>query len=129
MIKTVVVTHGKIGQEMIRVTQSIVREELNMECICIEHHEPLQKIRKKIEAAIQDEEVLLLTDMFGGTPSNLCLPFLCKGKVEVITGVNLPMLIKLAHYRENKSLKRLATFIKKYGQKNITLATQVLEKG
>ena len=72
------------------------------------------------------EGTLILTDMFGGTPSNISLSFLEEGKVEVVTGVNLPMLIKLVTYRQNKTLSDLANFISQYGRKNINLATDVL---
>ncbi|MDO8644202.1 MAG: PTS fructose transporter subunit IIA [bacterium] len=135
MIGTIVVTHGNIGRELVRATQSIVRESLPMEGIGLEHGESVESMRKKIEVAMADlqkryptlESFLLLSDMFGGTPSNLCLSFLYEGKVEVVTGVNLPMLIKLAHFEEKKPLKKIAAFIKDYGQKNITLASDILK--
>jgi PTS system mannose-specific IIA component len=69
-----------------------------------------------------------LTDMFGGTPSNISLSFQEKGKVEIVTGLNLPMLIKLSTLREGKSLDDLASFIKSYGQKNIHLASEIMER-
>ena len=72
------------------------------------------------------EGALILTDMFGGTPSNISLSFLDEKRVEVISGVNLPMLIKLASFREGKSLEELASFIKAYGQKNISIASEIL---
>jgi PTS system mannose-specific IIA component len=71
---------------------------------------------------------LILTDMFGGTPSNISLSFQEKGKVEIVTGLNLPMLIKLSTLREEKTLDELASFIKLYGQKNIHLASEILER-
>ena len=70
--------------------------------------------------------VLVLTDMFGGTPSNISLAFLAEHKVEVVTGVNLPMLIKLATLTEPKPLAELAVFIKSYGQRNISVASEIL---
>ena len=69
---------------------------------------------------------IILTDMFGGTPSNISLSFLEEGKVEVVTGTNLPMLIKLVTYRQGRVLSELAGFIASYGKKNIYLATDVL---
>ncbi|HUJ89659.1 MAG TPA: hypothetical protein VLX12_05635, partial [Syntrophorhabdales bacterium] len=72
------------------------------------------------------EGAIILTDMFGGTPSNISLSFLETGKVEVVTGVNLPMLIKVVTYRRDKVLSELAGFISSYGKKNIYLATDVL---
>lgn len=131
MIGTVVVCHGKIGLEMVRIAQSIVRDASPMVAVAIEHDEDVNRTRHKISDAIrqvqQEGGVILMTDMFGGTPSNLCLSFLEGKKVEVIAGVNLPMLIKLASYKENKPLAEIATFIQSYGQKNITLAGPILE--
>jgi PTS system mannose-specific IIA component len=72
--------------------------------------------------------VLILTDMYGGTPSNISLSFLEEKKIEVITGVNLPMLLKLATYANDMNLEELASFITDYGQKNINLASDVLKK-
>jgi PTS system mannose-specific IIA component len=131
MIGTVVVSHGNIGLEMVRVVRSIVRDPAPMAGVAIEHDENVDRIREKIQAAIrevrQNGGVLLLSDMFGGTPSNLCLSFLEEGKIEVISGVNLPMLIKLASWREEKPLAEIAAFIRNYGQKNISLAGEVLK--
>ena len=73
--------------------------------------------------------MLILTDMFGGTPSNMSLSFLDEHHVEVVTGINLPMLIKLATLTEEKSLEDLARFIKEYGQRNISVASQLLPEG
>lgn len=133
MVGIVVVTHGRIGMEMVKAALSIVKDqtEIPMVGVAIEHDESVDQMRSKIDAAIrqvaQGEGVLLLSDMFGGTPSNLCLSFLDEGKVEVITGVNLPMLIKLASTREKIPLPEIASFIKNYGQKNISLAGEVLK--
>lgn len=133
MVGTVVVTHGKIGEEMVRATFSILKEERPMIGVCLEQSEAVDLMRRKIQAAIekvdQGNGILLLSDMFGGTPSNLCLSFLKEREIEVVTGVNLPMLIKLASFAELKPLQEVAEFIKSYGQKNITRATEVLQKG
>jgi PTS system mannose-specific IIA component len=130
MTGVVVVSHGKIGTEMVRIAKSIVREPNPMVAIAIEHDENVDLVRQKIIVGIKEVEkgdgVLLLSDLFGGTPSNLCLSFLNDKKVEVITGFNLPMLIKLASFREKKPLHEIASFIKAYGQKNIALAGEVL---
>lgn len=133
MVGVVVVTHGMIGTEMVRVALSIVRdqESIPMAGVAIEHDEDAGLMRSKIEEAIRQVDrgggVLLLSDMFGGTPSNLCLSFLEEGRIEVITGVNLPMLIKLANFREEKQLSEVASFIRRYGQKNISLAGEILK--
>lgn len=130
-IGTVVVSHGNIGMEMVRVARSIVTEAAPMAGVALEHDEDVARMREKILTAIKDVDrgggVLLLSDMFGGTPSNLCMSFLEEGKIEVITGVNLPMLIKLASFRGEKPLAEIAAFIREYGQKNIALAGEVLK--
>lgn len=132
MIGTVVVTHGLIGIEMVRVARSIVKEPIPIAGVALEHDEDVSRMTSKIRNAIKEVDqgggVLLLTDLFGGTPSNLCLSFLEENKVEVITGVNLPMIIKLASMPEHRSLAEMAAFIKAYGQKNIALAGEVLKK-
>ncbi len=131
MVGTVVVAHGNIGVEMVRVARSIVTDSAPIAAVALHHDEGVDSMREKIRKAIrevdQDEGILLLSDMFGGTPSNICLSFLEEGKVEVITGVNLPMLIKLASLREKKPLSEIASFIREYGQKNIALAGAVLK--
>lgn len=130
-IGTVVVSHGNIGSEMVRAVRSIVRDPNPMIGVSLEHDEDVTQIRQKISAAIEEVDrgdgILLLTDMFGGTPSNLALSFLKEGSVEVVTGVNLPMLIKLASLRENMPLSEAASFIRHYGQKNIAYAGEVLQ--
>lgn len=116
---------------MVRAVRSIVRDPNPMIGVSLEHDEDVTLIRQKISAAIQEVDrgdgILLLTDMFGGTPSNLALSFLKEGSVEVVTGVNLPMLIKLASLRENMPLSEAASFIRHYGQKNIAYAGEVLQ--
>lgn len=132
MIGIIVVTHGFIGVEMVRVARSIVKDPNPMIGVALEHDEPMETMTERIRNAIQEvnrgQGVLLLVDLFGGTPANLCLSFLEENKVEVITGANLPMLIKLASLKELKSLGETALFIKAYGQKNIALAGEVLKK-
>ncbi len=131
MIGIVVVSHGKIGLEMVRVARSIVHDPAPMAGVALEHDESVDRMRDKISKAIGEVNknggILILSDMFGGTPSNLCLSFLEEGKIEVITGVNLPMLIKLANFRDDKPLSEIASFIRNYGQKNIALAGEVLK--
>ena len=131
MIGTIVVSHGNIGLEMVRVARSIVTDAAPMAGVALEHDEDVSQMREKIRQAIREVDrgggILLLSDMFGGTPSNLCLSFLQEGRIEVITGVNLPMLIKLASFRGERSLAEIAAFIREYGQKNIALAGEVLK--
>src|SRR5579885_1174089 len=118
MIGTVVVSHGNIGKELVRVARSIVTEASPMVGVALEHDEDVDLMRQRIAEAIhgvdRDGGVLLLSDMFGGTPSNLCMSFLKEGTIEVITGVNLPMLIQLASFRGEKPLSEVAAFIRDY---------------
>ncbi len=126
------VTHSALADELLLATQQIVGDIEGMEPISIDLTEPPEEIRERIRRGIKKVDrgkgVLILTDMFGGTPSNVSLSFLEKGKVEVVTGVNLPMLLKLATLRDEMPLEELASFIANYGKKNIHLASEVLEK-
>ena len=94
-------------------------------CAAVHEHQQ-DGLAKELEAADEGRGVLVLTDMFGGTPSNISLSFMKEHRVEVLTGVNLPMLIKLATLRDEKPLDELATFIKSYGQRNISVASEIL---
>jgi PTS system mannose-specific IIA component len=133
MIGVVVVTHCHLAEELICAAQLVVGEELRQfQGVSVEPKDGSDAIREKILAAIRKVDggrgVLILTDMYGGTPSNISLSFLEEKKVEVITGVNLPMLLKLATYQENLNLEEWAAFITDYGQRNINLASEVLKK-
>lgn len=127
------VTHCQLAEEMIRAARLVVGEELKQfQSVSISPDEGSEEIREKIILAIRKVDagqgVLILTDMYGGTPSNISLSFLEEKKIEVITGVNLPMLLKLATYQNDMDLEALAAFITDYGQKNINLASEVLKK-
>ena len=91
---------------------------------------PPSELRERLEKALLEVDhgagVLILADMFGGTPSNLCLSFLEEGRIEVVTGVNLPMLVKVARSREDKSIHDLAELACEYGRKNISVASDLL---
>jgi mannose PTS system EIIA component len=133
MIGVVIVTHCHLAEELICAAQLVVGEELKQfQAVSVEPKNGSEAIREKILTAIRKVDsgrgVLILTDMYGGTPSNISLSFLEDKKIEVITGVNLPMLLKLATYQENFDLEQLAAFITDYGQKNINLASEVLKK-
>jgi PTS system mannose-specific IIA component len=133
MIGVVVVTHCHLAEELICAAQLVVGEELRQfQGVSVEPKDGSDAIREKILAAIRKVDggqgVLILTDMYGGTPSNISLSFLEEKKIEVITGVNLPMLLKLATYQENLNLDEWAAFITDYGQRNINLASEVLKK-
>lgn len=130
MVGIVIVTHGRLAEEFVRVAADIVGQARGVVPVCIERDYAVEDARKDIEKAIKDVDdgngVIIFTDMFGGTPSNLGLSFLEDGKTEVIGGVNLPMIIKASMSRDGKGLKELATFIKEYGEKSISLASEIL---
>jgi PTS system mannose-specific IIA component len=130
----VIVTHYGLGSEFLQALRLIVPEAPEYQAVSLDPSQSVDEMRRLIAAGIRaadrGEGVLILTDMFGGTPSNLALSFLKEHPVEVVTGVNLPMLIKLATLRDaKKSLSELAVFIKEYGQRNISVASQILPEG
>lgn len=130
MIGIIVVSHGKIGCEMVEATRRIFPEATHMRGVCVESNDSPELIRKQISDAVKEtnngQGVLILTDMFGGTPSNICLSFLEPRKVEVVSGFNLPMLIKLANVKSDAVLEDTVNFIQQYGQRNIVIASHVL---
>jgi PTS system mannose-specific IIA component len=132
MIGIVIVTHGELGTELLRTAQEIVGKFPSVEAVSVQASEQIDKARKKIEASLQrvsdGSGVLILTDLFGGTPSNLVLSYLETGRLEVVTGVNLPMLMKLPSLREERALRTLADSLAKYGQRNILVASEFLAK-
>jgi len=132
MIGIVIVTHCNLAQELLRSAEFIVGSLRQTQAVSLNEQDPEQALRDKIAEAIEKvdsgEGVILLTDMFGGTPSNISLSFLTDEKVEVVTGVNLPMLVGLASRREGKSLNIAAQEIKAYGLRSIALAGEILKK-
>ena len=132
MIGILIVTHGELATELLRTAQEIVGKLPRVEAVSIHAAEHIEKARKKIEALLQrvndGNGVLILTDLFGGTPSNLVLSYLEAGRVEVVTGVNLPMLMKLPSLREERDLRTLAEKLARYGQRNILVASEFLAK-
>jgi PTS system mannose-specific IIA component len=129
-IGVVIVTHYQIGREFLHALRLIVPNTPEFLSVSIDPKQSVDEMRQLIERALKKadrgEGVLVLTDMFGGTPSNMSLSFVEETGVEVVTGLNLPMLIKLATLSEDKPLEDLATFIKSYGQRNISVASEIL---
>ena len=132
MIGLVLVTHGRLAEEFVHALTHIVGPQEKIETVCIGADDKMDTRRTDIAAAVnrvdQGNGVIILTDMLGGTPSNLTLSFLQEGKVEVVTGVNLPMLMKLAHIRDQQDLREAALALKQSGQKGIAVASEVLKK-
>jgi len=132
-VGVVLVMHGGLGREFVQAMSEIVPDPPEFRVVSIESGMSVDAMRtaiaRELDAADDGRGVLVLTDMFGGTPSNMSLSFMKEHRVEVVTGLNLPMLIKLATLREDKPLEDLATFIKSYGQRNISVASEILPEG
>ena len=130
MIGVVVVTHGQLATELVNAAETIVGELPRFAAVSIGWHEDTEDARTEIQQAIarvdDGEGVLILTDMFGGTPSNLAMTFLVAGRVEVITGVNLPMLIKLVNVPKQSDLLAVARDMREHGRNAIWVASDLL---
>lgn len=129
MIGILVAAHQDLGPALCRAAEGIVGPMERVEPISLSYDEPPAEGRRRIEEALgrlqAGSGVLILTDMFGGTPTNMSLPFLEPGRVEVLTGVNLPMLVKAHTARTEFPLSDLAVFLKGYGARNIALASEI----
>ena len=132
MIGMVLVTHGRLADELISALEHVVGPQQNVTTVCIGPDDDMEQRRAEIldSAAKADEGdgVVLLTDMFGGTPSNLAISVMDKANVEVIAGVNLPMLIKLASVRKTDSLAEAVERAQEAGRKYINIASQLLSQ-
>ncbi|MBT0663264.1 PTS sugar transporter subunit IIA [Geobacter pelophilus] len=129
MIGLVIVTHAGLARELLAAAEMIVGPIEKAEAVGINPGEPVDAIRSSIEkafASVNSEEILLMTDMFGGTPSNMSLSFLEENRVEVLTGVNLPMLIKFFSDRSRFGIAELAAQIKECGRESISVAGDYL---
>ena len=130
MIGVVVVTHGQLATELVNAAEMIVGDLPQFTAVSIGWHDDVNDAREEIAQAIErvrgEEGVLLLTDMFGGTPSNLAISVMEQTKAEVIAGLNLPMLIKLASVRSRQSLEDCVACAQEAGRKYISVASYVL---
>ena len=132
MIGVLVVTHCRLGDALLEAADFILGERPEaMAAVSIDLNENADKLRNKIADGLKklksDDGILILTDMFGGTPSNLSYSFLEEGRIEVISGVNLPILIRAASARKNQSLSELAGNLEAFGKKSISLASGILK--
>lgn len=131
MIGLLIITHCQLAKELLEAAEFIVGAIEAAEHISIDTSLDSKVLRdmieKKIESLDQGKGVLILTDMFGGTPSNLALSFLQKGKIEVVTGINLPMVIAVANNRDTNSLAEIANLAKSAGSRSISLASELLK--
>ena len=130
MVGALVVSHGHLAQELLAAAEMIVGEISHIQAVSIGWHDDVNDARKEIERRITEVDtgagVLILTDMFGGTPSNIAFPFHEPGKVDVVTGVNLPMIIRIASQKDGETLETVARAARDQGRTNISLASDFL---
>jgi PTS system mannose-specific IIA component len=132
MVGLIVITHCQIAQELVKAAELILGKIPACVPIGIAAEEKLEKIAERLEAALaqvdEGEGALILTDLFGGTPSNVSLSFLQDKKVEVVSGVNLPMILKISVGRQGKDLRELVRIARDAGRKNISIASEIMKK-
>lgn len=126
------VTHGRLADEFVSALEHVVGSQEHVATVCIGPDDDMEQRRKDILGSITQVDtgkgVILLTDMFGGTPSNLAISVIDKANVEVIAGINLPMLIKLASVRKTENLMDAASSAQEAGRKYINIASQLLNQ-
>jgi len=131
MVGGIVITHGGLASSLVEVAESITGKMENVRAVAVLTADTTESIRALLTQAVKEvntgKGVIIFTDMFGGTPTNVALSLLDEGKVDVITGVNLPMLIKFIGNRTDKCLGDVALLLKEYGQKSIVLAGDMLK--
>jgi len=135
MIGALIVTHGNLAHELLNAARQIEADVAGIEAVPLEWSDSVEDARDKIAAALETigrgrRGVIIFTDMFGGTPGNLSLSFLEEGRVEIVTGVNLPMIVKFAMVKEeSKDVAELAHVISEKGSKAIRVASDLLRAG
>jgi PTS system mannose-specific IIA component len=131
LIGIVAISHCHLAEEMLKVAELIVGRLEGARAFCFRADQPVEEMLKQVSQTIkeldQGKGVLILTDLFGGTPANISLSFLSP-RVEIVCGMNLPMLIKLASCRADHTLNEAAKLAKEYGQRHISLASEVLSR-
>jgi len=132
MIGMVLVTHGRLADELVAALEHVVGPQPNVSTVCIGPEDDMEQRRRDILESVGKVDdgagVVVLTDMFGGTPSNLAISIMDKAKVEVIAGVNLPMLIKLASVRHHETLVDAVASAQEAGRKYINVASRLLSQ-
>ena len=131
MIGLILVTHGRLAEEFLVALEHVVGPQQHIETVCIGPRDNMEERRREIASAIKKVEqgkgVIILSDLFGGTPSNLAISLLEPGRVEVIAGINLPMLIRLDSARKNMDVRSAVSAARDAGRKYISVASEVLE--
>jgi PTS system mannose-specific IIA component len=130
MVGALVVSHGHLAQELVASAEMIVGEISHIQAVSIGWHDDVNDARRDIEKRLAEVDagagVLILTDMFGGTPSNIAYSFHDPGKIDVVTGVNLPMIIRIAGQKEGEKLDVLARAVRDQGRSSIALGSEFL---
>ena len=130
MIGLVLVTHGYLANELIRAMEHVVGHQENVEAVCIGAEDDMDQRRSDILSAVKnvntEDGVVVATDMFGGTPCNLAISIMDNAKLEVIAGVNLPMLVKFACCRDTENLEECVTKVQEAGKKYINIASRMI---
>ena len=133
MIGMVLVTHGHLAEEFVAALEHVVGQQPQISAVCIGPEDDMEQRRRDILNSVSEVDdgagVVVLTDMFGGTPSNLAISIMDKAKVEVIAGMNLPMLIKLASVRGQDNLVNAVNAAREAGRKYINVASSILSDG
>jgi len=132
VIQIIVTTHGQLAEELVKTTELIVGKQEELISVCLEMHEGIEDLSQKLTTAIkpaktENEGSLILVDMFGGTPSNVSLALSRSYFLQILTGVNLPMLIEAVTHRTLMNLPQLTAFVKEKGQKAIFYANDLLK--
>lgn len=133
MIGGLIVTHGRLAHELLGAAQTIEGPMEKIEAVALDWNDSVEDAQEKVRqglARIVDDGAIIFTDMFGGTPSNISLSFLEQDRVEIVTGVNLPMIVKFGAMRQDgQSVSELAHTIREKGAKSIRVASDLLAKG
>lgn len=131
MIGAVIITHGGLGAALVEACEAITGASERIKTISVAGPDAADGLRARIADAIKEVNAgsgaVIFTDMFGGTPTNIALSFLDPGKVEILTGVNLPMLLKFIGHRADRPISELALMLKEYGRRSIELAADMLK--
>jgi len=130
VIGVLIVTHYRLAQEFLQALRLILGKAEHFAAIGLDPETPPEEMRSRIQKSLEEVDqgqgVLILVDMFGGTPSNLCLSFLEEGRIEVVTGLNLPMLVKVGRIVDQMPLHEVAAMARDYGRRNISVASDLL---
>ena len=132
MVGAIIITHGGLAMSLVEASKSIAGDIDMLKAVAVQDNDTTEEISgvlaKEVKSVDGGKGVIIFTDMLGGTPSNVALPLLEEGRVDIITGVNLPVLLKFVNHRADKPLGELALLLKEYARESIVLASDVLKE-